>query len=384
MHVLIAIPVPCPGPSAAANRMQKIARGLRASGVIVRILSGHRGPSASGWSTDQFGTPVRLASLLRPATGEDEDFVTLARALFEEAPVDAVILYGQSWVRLRKIAAAANARSISLVADCTEWHTLRWRSQSAKGLIDQNLFRMLLLPRMSGVVAISQVWEEHAQRLGMPHVVIPALGEDPSEAPPNEPPSAEPLVVYVGSFACRELTEAILAGFEIAKRRGTPGKLRLIGRPVDAAVSRRLDAMLDRSAALRSAVERTGWVDDQQLAQSLREARAFVLLRADSWETRACFPTRLPAYLMTGRPVIISAVGDVERYLAHQRSAWLLPPGRAVTALGDAFTTLLQNRAEAERIGARGRTEGAEHFSYLRNGIRLATFLRSAVAGRSR
>ena len=120
-----------------------------------------------------------------------------------------------------------------------------------------------------------------------------------------------------------------------------------------------------------------GWVSDDVLQREMAAADAFVLLRSDDRETRALFPTRLPEYLATGKPVILSDAGDLAFYVQHQRSAWVIPPGDRPDALAEAIAHLATHPQEAREVGLGGREALVQSFSQEKLSQRIVEFFSS-------
>lgn len=373
MRVLILSVVAYPQGSAAASRLQKVARGLRLAGVTVRILAAGR---QGDWLEDQYGVPYSSESLIR-ARGRLSGFVIRAIELIQTNTADALYLYGQSWIHFAAIVDQALRHGIAVYADVTEWHPISFPVSRVNAWLDQRLFRWRLIPRLSGVIAISRLWVDYVRRSGQRTLLIPALGEEvPMHCERKTRPGVRKwLVTYVGGLSPRDLPKTMLDAVEHAEAMGTCVRLRIIGRAADERDAAKLRDRVARNPVLASAVEFTGRVDDRLLKEYLHQSDAFLLLRPDSRETRACFPTRLPEFLASGQPTILSDVGDIGCYLEHRRSAWLVPPGRQAVAVAEAFRYLGAHDAEADAIGAAGHVAGVKHFGFSSHGRRLADFM---------
>ena len=114
----------------------------------------------------------------------------------------------------------------------------------------------------------------------------------------------------------------------------------------------------------------------QALIDEMGQADAFVILREDNLETRSLFPTRLPEFLSTGKPVILSDAGDLAIYLNDRESACVIPPGDRPKELADAICFLATHPDEARRIGQGGRDALAAHFSQRVLAQRVVDFVR--------
>ena len=394
LRILIVLPVPYPGGSAAANRVQKIARALHEAGDEASILaagSARTVVAPDQWARDEFSIAYRNISL-EPASGRSgpwdalqrgRDLASVVEPWLQRGAFDTVFLYGQSWLMYSRLIQNCDTHRVPVIPDCTEWHDLAWRELSWKFWIDQNLFRLLLLRRCSGVVAISDLWAQYATKLGVPVLLLPALGE--VSGGKRESSQADGLeIVYVGGLARRDLPLTLVEGLRIVRAKGVPARLCLIGRPIEGEGWRNLQLMLREDDTIRPHVEITGWISEAELKRRMQSAAALVLLRSESRETRACFPTRLPEYLLTSQPVIISNVGDVGLYLTHGEHAWLLPPGDQPVMLAEALLALLGNRAQARCLGEAGKEAAIAQFGYRSHANRLSCFFgKIALAART-
>ncbi len=387
MRVLYVMAGQYGGASAGENRVQKLSRGLGELGVEVRIV-GLFGPARrageAGWMTDPVGIPYRL--LFDPFHGTGEAWRTffqargrLRQAVAEELDcgADAAILYGNSWYIQGPIVPLCRERGRPCLIDLNEWYPLRveWHPL----YWDQQLLVRRIFPGVSGLVGITRLWEEHARRRGVPVVRIPPVGE--AESPPPAPVGRGPgdpfTLTYVGPLAARDLPATLLEGVRRAAGAGAPIRLVVVGDVAGRPTGREARHRVAADPVLRDRVTFTGWVSDEQLRRRLAEADATVLLRDQNWETRACFPTRLPDYLLTGRPAILSEAGDVPLYFRHRRNAWLVPPGDRPGELAEAIGHLAAHPQEAADIGAAGRRTCLEEFSYRRHAKRLLEFIQA-------
>jgi len=139
----------------------------------------------------------------------------------------------------------------------------------------------------------------------------------------------------------------------------------------------------DSDPVLTRVVRRLGTLSDEQLDARLAGADGLLLTRRDARTEALSFPTRLVEYLRHGRPVFVSAVGDVARYLRHGREAVLLDPAdpvRAASAIEDVIRSLDRGAA----IGRAGREVGARAFDRDVHGARILEFADSLGAGAGR
>ncbi|HEY5167811.1 MAG TPA: glycosyltransferase family 4 protein [Thermoleophilia bacterium] len=121
-------------------------------------------------------------------------------------------------------------------------------------------------------------------------------------------------------------------------------------------------------------VHAVGYVERDRLLQLYGEAVALLIPLFDDLRSRARFPTKIGEYLASARPVVTTAVGEIERFFADRETACVSPPGDP-EAFAGSLLALLDDSDLAARIGAAGRRLAEERFEYSRQGPALRAFL---------
>jgi len=130
------------------------------------------------------------------------------------------------------------------------------------------------------------------------------------------------------------------------------------------------DALESRHQALQATIARQGLssvitlrpaVAPVDLPGVLKGADVLLLPRAAGEFSEAGFPNKLGEYLASGRPVVVTAVGDIPRYLTDGVSAALVVPDD-IQSFADAVVEVLVDQDLGDRLGAAGR-EVAERWS---------------------
>ena len=106
-----------------------------------------------------------------------------------------------------------------------------------------------------------------------------------------------------------------------------------------------------------------GRVPQQKLIEMLSCSDALVFTRLDSRDAKATFPTRLPEYLMTGKPVITSRVSDIAEYLVDDKEAVIVTPNSS-NALAEGIRKLVKMPDRGEKIGVEGMKKCKQYFDY--------------------
>ena len=374
------------GPTAGAKRVRQFAMGLRAAGDEACVIGYSRRQQtiddAASWVTDRWGVDyasvnVTAGSILSPRVFREA--LTLSSRLGDRAAkavqqrgFDRVLLYGGTWSILRDAIDRMRRAAVPMVADLNEWNL--WDLTLSSAVLDQKLFRRFCVPKLSGIIGVSVFWADYARHLGKPMMLIPAMGDD--EFVNLGTPNADVFnLVYVGVLFRRDLPQTMIEGVRLAAQRGCNFRLILLGRPDLFPEAKAILRQLEAEPFLRNRVEITGWVERERLREVYRDAGAFLLLRGNDRESRASFPTRLPEFLASGRPVITSLTDDAALHFQHRHNAWLLPEGHEPEKLADAICHLAVHREEGIRIGRNGRDVANKNFCYRYHGQRLKEFL---------
>ena len=119
----------------------------------------------------------------------------------------------------------------------------------------------------------------------------------------------------------------------------------------------------EQDEILRCCVRFLGRVSDEEYFSKLASAHCLVLPRPECQIVKAAFPTRLPEFLSTGRPVLTTSVPDVPRYLDAGIHAEIVD-GDISNALACGILRLWQDPERALRIGLAGQNLGRQGFNY--------------------
>lgn len=204
------------------------------------------------------------------------------------------------------------------------------------------------------VWAVSEYLARFWEQQGVPAsriVVSPPPVRGAFFAVPEEPAHPEPKALYVGNLAHREIGYLLEIAESVRER--VPGFSLAIHGDATADQLDRLSGAIS-AAGLRDVIALMPPVPIAELPALLRTARVLLLPRAQGDFSQAGFPNKLGEYLSSGRPVVVTAVGDIPRYLVDGESALLVSPDGCAD-FADAVVRLLGDDELAQRIGHKGR-----------------------------
>lgn len=118
-----------------------------------------------------------------------------------------------------------------------------------------------------------------------------------------------------------------------------------------------------------------GAVSRDEMPSLLKNAKGLLLARPSSLQSSGGFPTKLGEYLSTGKPVVVTAVGDIPLYL-NKSNSFIVPPDDN-DAFSSAMNAVMENYDHALQIGAKGKELAMNVFSAKVQSKHLEDFLKS-------
>ena len=345
LKLLFVLPRKYPSKDAATSHIALFIKGLEALGHTVKVACSPSGLMSK--AEDSFATRL-VAYLLRPTMA-----ARAGNKLCDDFEPDAIVSYGQSFHSLWPILRLAKRRKKPILVITTEIWT--FSPDIALMSLDNFLYRKLIQPSLDGVLAISQEILADANRSGSRGFYLPALTghSDSSLIIPMADGCFN--LVYVGSLFRRDLPFTLLDGFARFHSLHPHSRLIVVGNITSTKHGRKFAKVVASSPVLARCIEIVGWVSDEQLRSIMSSASAFVILRQDDTISRACFPFRLAGFMMTAKPVIISAVGEPARLYANRVSAFHVPPGQDADAFCKVLLQVADDKELALSVGAAGR-----------------------------
>ncbi len=107
----------------------------------------------------------------------------------------------------------------------------------------------------------------------------------------------------------------------------------------------------------------TGMIPYERVGELLLTCDMLVLPRPAGKFAEAGFPTKLGEYVACRKPVVVTRVGDIPRYLKHKESAMLSEPG-GIDELAEHILWLIDHPSEADAIAEKGLQWAKDMLSY--------------------
>ena len=355
----------------AASRVYGYARGLIGAGARVKVLcvepSWNIGSTLNAAASGNYrGIEFEYSCgrVSRPRSRFGRGLLRLAKwsrfayAVHQWAAevdgVDAMIVYSR---RLRWIAAARVlcwTTGAELVHEDCEL-VFRFSADTVRTRLKRFAYERVAFATYDGCIAISTFLADYCSRRlrhGIEALLVPVLVDVEEFGPGDGSGEIADRVTFCGGLDHLEARN-VVETFALVAGDFPSIRLQLVG------TARRSEALAGlRSLAdelgVSGRVEFTGQVVREDLVGLLGSARVLVLPRPSGLFSQAGLPTKMGEYLASGRPVVVTANGDIGLYLHDGVDAYLVPPDD-VAAFGERLRHVLEHPGEATEVGRRGR-----------------------------
>lgn len=119
-----------------------------------------------------------------------------------------------------------------------------------------------------------------------------------------------------------------------------------------------------------------GQISRSDVPRYMCNAKILALARPSSIVADAGFPSKLTEYLATGKPVVVTMVGEIPVYLKDNENAFLSVPDDAY-AFAQKMKFVLENDTVAEEVAAKGKELTNTVFNYNFQAKRIVSFIGS-------
>ena len=302
--------------------------------------------------------------------------------LHKERKIDAIILLDTLVWDLSPIIRFAKKNRIKIVHERTEYPFV----VSGNGFIQKinlKIYLSFVLKKFDGIYVISNALRKyfnHVLKNKIPVEIINMIVDpDRFKVAPADENHKNKYIAYCGSLNDnKDGVDILLQAFGEAllkKKINNHIKLMLIGSCELASFQKKLDGIIDEKKC-RDNVFFMGKVERAKIPELLNGADALALARPGSKQAEGGFPTKLGEYLATGKPVIITDIGEICNFLKDGHNAFIAKPGD-VNSFSEKIREVFADYPRAMEIGKNGQTLVDNEFNYFKQAIKLADFVES-------
>lgn len=309
--------------------------------------------------------------------GKDSKLLAFAFALIKFSHFlkkgDCVFVYENG--SALSIILAALFRPVRVFCEMTEHPDIykRRRRQISHYVYKNTL--LCCLRHMDGVFVISKHLQLYIQAQGVKQVHISNMFVDFSRFGNTKPIlNDEPVIAYCGTVSKRkDGVDILIQAFQLFATTHPKYKLMIIGPMQYEGLQNELQ-QLCRDQQIWKRIFFTGKVSADDMPALLCKANILALARPDSLQAQNGFPTKLGEYLATGRPAVVTKVGDIPMFLEDKVSAFLVEPNN-IQAFADALTCAADNETLSTKVGIEGRKVAMQHFNAVSESKKVLSYM---------
>ena len=289
---------------------------------------------------------------------------------------DVIIYYSPSTTRALTILLIAKIKNILFLKEESEFPSVYLRYMN---LFQRVLFKRIHYSLFDGSLIMTRrlihYFQEEKKRK-KPYLHVPMTVDFERFSNVQEDRSAPPYIAYCGLLNNeKDGVDILLDSFAMIANEFPEVQLYLIG---EAASEKELNIYLDKIGKykLSKRIVLTGQVDKNEIPKLLCNARVLVLPRPASRQAEGGFPTKLGEYLATGKPVVVTSVGEIPDYMTDRVNVFMAEPG-SVNSLASNMKAVLEDYSSALKIGEKGKEVVLQYFNYKIQTKNIMDFVKS-------
>ena len=328
--------------SAATNRIIAYAKGFTEIGVRVLLVLG-----SSNKEQKPILPGVDIVSVCSKHTELSRKMAQVIERHYQKSNT-AVLVYGTPVFTLY-----CSKRKYNIFYECTEVPLYGKAGSLAQRLKEK--IKITLAKRATGMLVISKALQDYFSKKGIKDICVVNMFVDGDrfKVIPVEGTSGK-YIAYCGTISShKDGVDDLIKAFSIFSRQHEDYHLMLIGRFENKESEAYLKQLVS-NFGLTAKVDFVGMVPSSKMPALLCGARMLALARPDNEQAKYGFPTKLGEYLATGKPVVVTDVGEIGLFLKDLYHCRLAQPDNPSD---------FAHYSEAQEIGKRGKELTEEAFS---------------------
>lgn len=228
------------------------------------------------------------------------------------------------------------------------------RKKTLMSIIKTNI-KLLISRRLSGIFVITHNLKQYYLQLGFKNVQLLNMFVDHDRFTSDKfIDDSEPYIGYCGTISeFKDGVDNLIFAFEEFYKFHPEYSLFIMG-PFESENTRNYLMSIVNDLNSASAIRFTGSISHKDMPQYLSKAKILALARPDNEQARFGFPTKLGEYLATGKPVIVTDVGEISQYLTNNENSFLVQPNDS-RHFADKMIWIADNYEQACLVGSKGR-----------------------------
>lgn len=241
-------------------------------------------------------------------------------------------------------------------------------------LLSSALFR-LALRRLNGQISMTKIVNEYYKNLAghqFPSLIMPMTVEPDRFVYLSNNIQDSKTITYIGNMEIyKDSLDILIKAYYLFWKERKDYELCLVG---DGKDTPKLKKYVNQMGISESVIF-TGSVNRDEIPCVLSNSSILILARTNNKRAMGGFPTKLGEYLASGKPVIVTNVGEISEYLTDKQNAYIIEPNN-IEALYNCFKYVADHYEEAINVGLEGKKLAEGIFNYKSQAIRMYDFIR--------
>ena len=364
-NIIIAI-LYQPG-SAATNRIFAYARGFVTQGVNVSLILGNQ----TQYEAPLLGKEENIKVYMVQAPHGyklNRAMANKVKELYKDES-SAILIYGTPalcWFLPKS--------KYNIFYECTEIPFYGRKKTFSSWLKEE--IKVYLSRRATGMLVISKALVKYFKGKDINNIAVINMFVDSQRFENVKTDTKEKYIAYCGTISpFKDGVDCLIKAFACFVSSHTDYKLKIIGKFESADAENTLTELVE-SLNISNSVEFTGKVKPIDMPQLLCGSQMLALARPDNEQAKYGFPTKLGEYLATGKPVVITQVGEIGDFLKDMVNCRMVEPGKP-EAFADCLSWVADNHEDALEIGEAGRLLTLSEFSSKVQSKKALAFMNS-------
>lgn len=234
--------------------------------------------------------------------------------------------------------------------------------------------KVYLAKRATGMLVISKALVNYFKEQGIKNITVVNMFVDFKRFENVKTDAKEKYIAYCGTISpFKDGVDCLIKAFACFASSHSDYKLKIIGRFESADAEKTLKGLVESLNVVNS-VEFTGVVKPEEMPQLLCGAQMLALARPDNEQAKYGFPTKLGEYLATGKPVVVTRVGEIGDFLKDGVNCRMSEPENP-EAFADCMSWVADHYESALSLGEAGRQLTMDEFSSYRQSKKALAFM---------
>lgn len=271
--------------------------------------------------------------------------------------------------------------------ECTEI-PFYGRKRTLRTWVKETIKRFLA-QRATGMLVISKALANYFKKQGIRNIAIINMFVDSkrfeninsnksNERLGLEDDTKENYVAYCGKISpFKDGVDCLIESFALFVAKHNDYILKIIGGFENSEAERCLKALVNK-LKLDKKVVFTGAITPAEMPRILCGAQMLALARPDNEQAKYGFPTKLGEYLATGKPVVVTRVGEIGDFLKDGVNCRMSEPD-SPEAFADCMSWVADHYEDALKLGAKGKELTRKEFSSLEQSKKVLIFMKEII-----